>query len=313
MNNVLIIGGAGFIGSHLVDRCLTDDYIVTILDNFSTGKRKFLQKSEKLRIFEGDILNLEDLEMVFSESSPEIVFHLAAIHHIPTCEKFPSLTLNTNVVGLQNLLNICYRNKKIRRIVFTSTGAIYDDVTKEALKESNALKACGIYGISKFAGEQLLNHFTQKIDKEVVIARLFNTVGRRETNNHIIPDIMAQIGQGNRHLRLGNLFPKRDYIHVEDVADALFRLGMVSIKDQFDIFNVGAGVEYSVSDLVEKLSNIIGEKIEIESVPEYQRKLDRPSQLADISKISNLVGWVPKKSLSQALMEIWEELIQGEE
>jgi UDP-glucose 4-epimerase len=302
----LIVGGAGFIGSHLVDVCLKNGLQVCVYDNFSTGQRSFLPNVPELRVVEGDILDSKQLLETIQAFDPDIVFHLAAIHHIPTCEKNPAKTLSTNIVGTESVLSACAVNR-VPRIVFTSTGALYDPVITGLLAETVPVKAFDIYSISKLTCEFLIKYYVEKSEREVIVARLFNNVGRRETNSHLIPALVAQLAAGNRQIRLGNLSPRRDYIHVEDVAEALYALGIMELQQPFDIFNVGTGIEYSVQELVELFADVIGEPLEVISAPELQRKVDRPSQQADSAKLKNTTGWRPTRSLRQALGEIWQE------
>jgi UDP-glucose 4-epimerase len=146
-----------------------------------------------------------------------------------------------------------------------------------------------------------------KNDAKVVIGRLFNVAGKHETNPHLIPEIMGQRHKGPRKIQLGNLFPRRDYIHVEDVAEALFSLSNMDIKNPIEVANIGSGIEYSVKELVDLCAKAIGEEIEIESVASRRRKVDRPGQLADISHIKRLCGWEPSRTLEQALVDAFEE------
>ncbi len=280
-----------------------------VYDDFSTGRRDFLPSHPDLHIVEGDILNLEHLSHVVRQCVPDVVFHLAAIHHIPTCEKLPERALRVNVEGTQNVLSACAQHS-VARLLFASTGAIYDPAVIGPLSETAPVLGQDIYSISKLAGENLVRHHIMKHGGQAVAARFFNTVGRRETNPHVIPAIMAQLAQGQRQIRLGNLSPRRDYVHVQDMAEALFTLGSLPLENPFELFNIGSGQEYSVQELVELCSEAIGEPIEIISASELQRKVDRPHQLADLSKIQKQSGWQPRRTLKQALKEIWEETLE---
>lgn len=306
-----VIGGAGFIGSHVVDRCLEEGMEVVVYDNFSTGKRSFLPEVSECHIIEGDILDGASLSREMKESTPDVVFHLAAIHHIPTCEKLPERALRANIEGTATVLQACAVHG-VQRLVFASTGALYDPAVTSILSETTQVKAFDIYSISKLACEYLLGYHAEKADGGLTVAaaRLFNTVGRRETNSHLIPAIVEQLSTGKREIRLGNIFPRRDYIHVEDVADALLAMGLIEEPEGLDIFNVGTGIEHSVGDLVNTFSDVIGEPIQIISVPELKRKVDRPNQRADNSKLRGATGWSPKRDLKQALEEIWQESLQ---
>jgi UDP-glucose 4-epimerase len=310
MKKVVIIGGAGFVGSHLVDLCISYDIQVLVYDNFSTGRRAFLPDNHLIKIVDGDILDSQNLETAINNFSPDVLYHLAAIHHIPTCEKTPDKALRVNVEGTQSVLTACGKSD-IPRIVFASTGALYDPANSGALLEDSPVKTHNIYSISKQTGEQLLAYHADQFGAQTVIARLFNVVGRRETNQHVIPAIMTQLSSGNREIALGNLHPRRDYIHVEDVADALFAISSILMTVPCDVFNIGSGREYSVGELVELCAEIIAEPVEIVSDPVRRRKSDRPSQLADVTKLQEASNWRPKRTLKQALAEIWQETLSS--
>jgi UDP-glucose 4-epimerase len=299
----IIIGGAGFIGSHLTDVCLANGHQVWVYDNFASGKREFLTEHPNLTIVEADMLDQDFLNNTISSIGPDIVFHLAAIHFIPLCEEQPATAIQVNIEGTQRVLNACAN--KVPRVVFTSTGAIYDPEITTALNENSNISTKDVYGLTKHTGERLVEHYVRKGRGQAVIARLFNAVGRRETNPHLIPAIMEQLLKGDRRIELGNLYPRRDYIHVEDIAEALFALGILETEEPIDIFNVGSGIEFSVGELVESCGKAINEDIEIVSVPARRRKYDRPNQLADLGHIKAKTGWEPKRNLRQALEEIW--------
>jgi UDP-glucose 4-epimerase len=302
-NNYLIIGGAGFIGSHLVDVCYAAGKNVIIYDNFSLGKMEYLKNSPNVEIVKGDILNLKSLQECIDKYQPEIVFHLAAIHFIPACENDPSNALRINIEGTQNVL--LATAGKVPKLIFTSTGAIYNPEITSALNEESDIKTGDIYGITKLTAEELVKYHVKKERGNAVIARLFNAVGPRETNPHLVPAIMDQLAEGNWHVELGNLFPKRDYIHAKDIAEGLFAISQTKLDTSLEIFNIGSGIEYTVEELVTLCGEASGNPITIESVESRRRKYDRPNQLADISKITQMCGWVPKRNLKIALEEVW--------
>ena len=303
---ILIIGGAGFIGSHLVDVCLNNGHKVKVYDNFSKGKKEYLSLHQNLSIAVEDILNLSALNNTIKDYKPDVVFHLAAEHYIPACEEMPGLALRINVEGTQNVLTAS-RNV-VEKFIYTSTGAIYDPEITDSLNESSNVRTGDIYGITKLTGEELIRYHVKKDRGNAIIARLFNAVGRRETNPHLVPAIMEQLASGERHIELGNLYPRRDYIHVEDIAEALYSLAANEIDSDIDIFNIGSGEEYSVEELVKMCGEVMNEPIIIESVPERRRKYDRPNQLADITKIKKVTGWKPSRNLRQALQEVWNSV-----
>jgi len=306
-NNYLVIGGAGFIGSHLVDVCRQNGKNVIVYDNFSKGKIEYLQQADEIQIVKGDILDQDALRSCIDKFEPKVIFHMAAIHFIPDCENNPSKALRINVEGTQNVLQASQGHDT--KLIFTSTGAIYDPSITSALNENSIIKTGDIYGITKLTAEELIRYHVSKGRGKVIIARLFNAVGTRETNPHLIPAIMEQLGNGNWTVELGNLYPKRDYVHVLDIAEALFALSQANLDEDLEIFNIGSGAEFTVEELVFQCGEAAGKPIIIESVESRKRKYDRPNQLADIRKISKVCNWSPKRNLKKALEDIWNDEI----
>lgn len=301
MKKIVITGGAGFIGSHLTQLCLTKGHRVVAYDNLAVGKRKFLPKNNnRFTFIKGDILDSRRLRKTLAIFTPEIVFHLAAIHHIPTCEKFPERTFRVNIEGTQSLLSSVGHAKKI---VFASTGATYKNRLGK-LSEKTPQQPLDTYGLSKFSCEKLLALHVRKHPVDVVVARLFNTVGPNETNHHVIPDIMDQLREGRRSIELGNLKPRRDYIHVEDVAEALYALSAVRPTAHLEAFNVGTGHEYSVKDIIAIIAKCLQKPLPIKQVKTRMRKVDRLTQRADIMKITMRTSWKPRKSLEDAIHDV---------
>src|SRR5688572_7166653 len=118
MKKVIVTGGAGFIGSHLCDLLLERDYLIGVIDNFSYGKKNFLSQENKIQVFEADIRNEAEIKKIFEKFQPEIIYHLAALHHIPTCEEKPSEALDINILGTQHILDAAKGLESLQKIVF---------------------------------------------------------------------------------------------------------------------------------------------------------------------------------------------------
>lgn len=303
---IAIVGGAGFIGSHLTNLYVKNDYSVYVFDNFSTGNIEFINLNDNLNIHKGDILNLEEICKFVDDTKPDILFHLAAIHYIPQCEKNPADAIRINIEGTQNVLTACAG--KVARLIFTSTGAIYSPEIEISLNENEVIDTRDVYGMTKFAAEKLVEHHDRKGRGETIIARLFNAVGTNETNPHLIPAILEQLEEGKTDVELGNLYPKRDYIHVDDIAAGLKSLADYENFTKDKIFNIGSGKERSIQDLIDIFCEVTELDIKIIQVKSRMRKNDRKSQLADISRLQNVTKWRPKRDVNLAISQIWEEL-----
>ena len=301
MKKVIVTGGAGFIGSHLCDLLHEKDYIIGIIDNFSYGKKNFVPEDNKTQMFEADIRNEAEVKKIFEEFQPEIIYHLAALHHIPTCEQKPSEALEINILGTQNILSSASGWESLERIVFASSGAVYDIVENSLMEDSTPVKPFDIYSTTKLSGEYLMSLWAKKYGKKAYIGRIFNTIGGRETNDHLVPDIVSQILAGQKEIRLGNLEPKRSYIDVRDTAMALLKIGEFISTEKYDVFNIGREDEYNVKEIVEKLMLI--SKVDLKIVQDHSRirKVDRKKQQASIKKIKDLMQWKPVYSVDDGL------------
>lgn len=299
---VCIIGGAGFIGWHVLDVFAKYGWEIMIYDDLSVGWRDALEKANVLKAVTDKIENTDVLKKSLQIFSPSVVLHLAAIHHIPTCEEHPQEALKVNIEGTQSVINACV-SADIEKLIFTSSGAVYD-IIDGPISENAPLKPRDIYGISKVGGETLVEYYTEKYQRKAYIARLFNSVGERETNDHLLPAIIRKLKDNPHSLQLGNLDPKRDYIHVKDIAAGLFALANTDLEKNYDIFNIGSGVEFSVKEMTQKFAQVLGHEIKLESLPKFCRQIDRKNQLSDNRKLMNLTNWKPQFNADQAIRDI---------
>ncbi|MEE9214404.1 MAG: NAD(P)-dependent oxidoreductase [Thermodesulfobacteriota bacterium] len=301
MKKIVITGGAGFIGSEVVRKFLEVDMNVIVYDNFSYGKREFLPINNRLIIVEGDINETEFLTKTISVHSPNYVCHLAAIHFIPHCNANPTKALMINTVGTESVLNAC-KKQNIQKVLVASTAAVYPISDLPNIEDNTEVAPIDIYGLSKMFAELLAQKFFIETGTDTIILRLFNAVGPRETNPHVIPHIFESLKTSNK-IPLGNITPKRDYIHTSDIAEAIYTICNSNIKG-YEVFNIGSGEEYSVEEIVLMLEEVLKRSLIIEQVEERMRKVERMHLLADISKIKKIIGWKPKIQLHDALRDI---------
>jgi UDP-glucose 4-epimerase len=310
----MVTGANGFVGVHLIRELIgdfhgnTEDYEVIAVDNLRYGPWRFSEdQRRKFRAEHLDIRDGDKLQGVIEEFNPQAIIHLAAIHFIPECENQPDDAISTNLQGTVELLRRCPTGC---RFVFTSSAAVYsprDTAHDELISKTGPVD---VYGFSKLHGEDYVQYFGKLREFETVIVRLFNVIGADETNPHVLPEIIKQLKGGARTLSLGNVHPKRDYVHVQDVAQGFIALATRPIEEGCTmpvVVNLGSGKEYSVSEVVQHLSAIVGEDINIKLDPARVRAVDRPNLLSDNRRIQRLFGWCPRHELTGALQAIWED------
>lgn len=298
MKKILVTGGAGFIGSATIAELQKHGHDISVIDDLSFGNRDFLTIPD-VCFHQLDILNEDGLTEVIHKIDPDWIIHLAAIHFIPYCNQHPFKSSNINIQGTINVLNAAKSLKNLEKMFFASTAAVYP-ICDHAIPETQQTNPLDIYGLSKLAGEHLMNEFYLQTSIPTVVCRFFNAFGPNETNLHLIPEIQRQVNSGLRTIELGNLEPKRDFIHTYDMARAIFML-LDKFDSGIDVFNLGRGQEYSVIDVVKEFENQLGEEITIKVDQSRVRKVERMHLLADISKLKAFMNWEPEISLSEGI------------
>lgn len=298
MTKILLTGGAGFIGSAVLPELQQHGYDVYLVDNLSFGSRKFIEVDDD-HFFEEDIRDGQRMQAIMQQVQPDWVIHLAAVHFIPYCNEHPYEAFDINVKGTINLLDAAKACPSVKKFFFASTAAVYP-IYDDPIHEDKPLGPLDVYGLSKLTGERLMHEFHLETGLPAVVCRFFNAFGPNETNPHLIPEVQDQINQGKRSIQLGNVEPKRDFIHTSDMARAV-RMLMEQIETGCEAFNLGRGIEYSVREVVEAFCRQIGEPIQIEQDPKRVRKTDRMHLLADIQKLKAATGWEPKVSLDEGI------------
>jgi len=294
---LLITGISGFIGS-AVYKNFKKDFEIFSIDNLSFGNRSLIDIPNE-NFFIDDIRNRKRVFELFEKIQPDYVIHLAAIHFIPYCNEHPFEAAEVNIEGTKNIFDACESTKSVKKVLYASTAAVYP-IIDEAITENHSTGPLDIYGITKLTGEYIAAAFHQKSNVPTIICRFFNAFGPNETNPHLIPAIQEQINGGLRKISLGNLEPKRDYIHTSDMANAIEGL-MKNFNEGIDIFNLGQGKEYSVTEIVNAFESVLNEKIEIVQDPARMRKSDRLHLLADNTKLKKFLNWEPKVTIEEGI------------
>ena len=298
---ILVTGGAGFIGSAVVPKMQKEGHEVYVLDNLSFGNRDFISVDDA-HFFQGDIREADFVTQTLESIQPEAIVHLAAIHFIPYCNANPFESADINIRGTMNVLNAAKKLKNLKKVFFASTAAVYP-ISDHAVDENHTLLPLDIYGLTKLTGESLCREFQLQTGIDTICCRFFNAFGPNETNPHLIPEIEKQLRNGARSIALGNLAPKRDFIHTFDMANAVYALVMLE-NTGFDTFNLGRGIEYAVTEIVQTFEQLLGEKITVEIDSARTRKVERMHLLANVDKLKNRTGWAPNWSIEEGIKDL---------
>ena len=296
----LVTGGLGFIGNELV-RQLKRTGTVSVIDNRNRVAPR-IEDLNDVPLYQTDITNTEAVFEALKATRPETVFHLAAIHYIPECNANPERTMRINVEATLGLLRACSA-AGVKHIVVASSGAVYADY-EGPLPETAPVAPVDIYGWSKLHAEQLCTWHSAQEGLAVTLCRLFNNFGPRETNAHIIPEIISQLRTGNT-LRLGNITTRRDYIHTSDTGDALRALALIPPAPGTPrIVNVASGNHASVEDIINLMGELLGRKITVERDAARFRKADKQVQVSDISLLQKLTGFKRQHDLREGVRDL---------
>jgi len=293
------------VGSALVRRLLADGCEVVVVDDLSRGSIENLGSiKEQVTVVQQDVTG--GLGQALASCRPDTIYHLAAVHFIPDCDADPQRCLRVNVDGTRAVLEATAALSQPMSVVLASTAAVYAPADW-AHHEDDPLGPIDVYGYSKRWAEELARSFGTRTGMGVGIARLFNVYGPGETNPHFIPSIISQF-QAGEVVRLGNLSSKRDYVFVDDVAEALIRLARYCASGQSATLNVGTGTAYSGHEVVRALAGLpaISANPELATDPSRIRPVDRPFLQANNNLAQKVLGWAPNTSFEGGLQAAWE-------
>ena len=290
----VVTGGAGFIGSHLVETLIEKGSEVTVLDNFSTGRTETLDHMDgKIELVECDIQASGNWQDLFK--SIDCLFHLAALADIIPSIEYPDDYYQSNVNGTFNVLEAC-RKHKVKKIVYSASSSCYGIPDEFPTKETAEIRPQYPYAFTKYLGEQIIMHWCQIFNLPAVSLRFFNVYGPRSrtsgTYGAVFGVFLAQILAGKPLTVVGDGTQTRDFTFVSDVVDAIIIAADASGVSG-EIINIGSGNTYSVNHLAELLGG------DVVHIPKRPGEPD--CTWADISKAKQLLNWQPKVSLEEGV------------
>lgn len=327
MANILLAGGAGYIGSHTAVELINSGYDVVVVDNYYNSCPESIRRVEKItgkkvKLYEVDVKEKDKLDKVFKENKIDAVIHFAGLKAVGESVQKPELYYRNNIDTTLTLLE-CMKENNVKKIIFSSSATVYGEENKVPYTEKMKKGTCtNPYGWTKFMMEQILEDTAKaNPDMGVVLLRYFNPIGAHESGligedpqgipNNLMPYV-AQVAVGRRdHLTIfGNDYPtpdgtcRRDYIHVVDLA-----IGHVKAIDYVlehkgvEVFNLGTGVPYSVNEIVNAFEKVNNIKIKYEYGP--RRDGDLPEFYANSDKALEILGWKTERSLEDMCRDTW--------
>ena len=300
MKKVIITGGAGFIGSHLVDALIKEDNDIIVIDNFSTGHRQNLYHvMDKIQLVESDISKPGEWQGLFEGIN--YVFHLAALADIVPSITNPDKYYKSNVNGTFNILEAC-RKYNITKIVYSASSSCYGIPDEYPTKETAEIRPQYPYALTKYMGEQLVMHWCQVYDLPAISLRFFNVYGPRSrtsgTYGAVFGVFLAQKLAGKPFTVVGDGTQTRDFTFVSDVVEAIIAAAEHDVNDE--IVNIGSDNTYSVNQLVEFLGG------DVVHIPKRPGEPD--CTWANIAKATKLLNWKPKVSLEEGVGVLLENI-----
>jgi UDP-glucose 4-epimerase len=294
---VLVTGGAGFVGSHVVDRLLADGHDVDIVDNLSTGRRDLAAAGARLHV--ADIRG-PALDAIFAAARPDAVVHVAAQAAVSRSVADPALDAAVNVLGTINVLEAA-RRAGVGRVVYISTGgAAYGDTDVLPTPEDHPTRATSPYGVSKVTGERYLECWAGLTGGRALTLRLANVYGPRQNPQGeagVIAIFCHRLLAGQPCIVNGDGEQTRDYVYVGDVADAVAR--GLQRPEAAGVANVGTGVETTVNDIYRRLARAAGATAAAQHGP--PRPGEQRRSVLDASRAKRLLGWSPAVTLDEGL------------
>lgn len=305
MTKVLITGGCGFIGSHLVEFLSNDNFEVSVFDKYnindSYGWLDSYKYKKEIDFYMADIRDFDAVEKSIKDK--DIVIHLAALIGIPYSYYSPLAYINTNIVGTYNVLESC-KKLNTKQLIVTSTSEVYGSALYTPIDEKHPIQAQSPYSASKSSADNLAISYHKSFGLPVKIIRPFNTYGPRQSLRAVIPTIISQtIDPYTDKIKVGDISTTRDFNYVKDMCEAFIEL--INHDSYGEVYNVGSSKNISIENLIKKIFEIT--KIEKEIILEDKRLRPKNSEvlelISDFKKFNSLTNWQPKYNFEKGLNE----------
>ncbi|PIR98265.1 MAG: UDP-glucose 4-epimerase [Candidatus Colwellbacteria bacterium CG10_big_fil_rev_8_21_14_0_10_42_22] len=296
----VVTGGAGFIGSHIVDAYINEGHEVVVIDNLSKGKLENL--NPKAQFYKVDVRDKESVDKIFDKEKPDVVNHHAAMIEVAKSVREPSETIEVNVVGTMNLLSAAVINNT-KRFIFASTGgAIYGSPEEVRVDESYEPAPSSPYGLSKLLGEEEIRHYSRENNLEYVIFRYANIYGERQDSKGeagVVAIFSELMREGEPPTIFGDGNKTRDYVYVGDVVEA----NVLALQNGTNnIFNIGRGVEVSDSQVFETVAKAVNFNEKPKFEPVRSGEVLRIS--LDAKRAKEELGWEPKINFEEGVAKV---------
>lgn len=304
---VLVTGGGGFIGSHLMEELVGIGAEVTALIHYNSrndwGLLEFLPENVKheIEIFLGDVQDTTSVKKAVKDI--EVVFHLAALIGIPYSYIAPESYINTNIKGTLNVMQACLE-EGVEKVVHTSTSEVYGTARYVPIDEKHPLQGQSPYSASKIGADKIAESYYLSFDLPMATIRPFNTFGPRQSARAVIPTIISQ-ALSSGVIELGYLTPIRDMTYVKDTVNGFIKVAE-SPKSIGEVINIGNGTGITIGELSEKIISLIeipDLKVSVDEKRIRPEKSEVMELICDNSKAKKLLGWAPKYSLEEGLRE----------
>ena len=299
--NILVTGGAGFIGSHLVDRLINEGCRVVVVDNLSSGKKEYINL--KAKFYKVDVRS-KNIFQILKRENIEWVFHLAAQPIVEKAYENPLEVLETNIMGTANVLEACRQKGDLDFIVVVSSDKAYGKARELPYREDFPLRGDHPYDVSKSAADLIAQAFFLTYGLPVVITRFSNVFGPRDLNfSRIIPGILEAVIKNKEFLIRSDGKMIREYIYVKDVVDGCIKLAAHAPEVPGEAFNFGSANVFSVTDLIEKMGKVLGQKIKYRVLNIAKNEI--PEQYLDSAKAKEKLDWAPLTSFERGITETY--------